>query len=430
MAFRILSDEELSLLNEDERQCYKSDLAIYQQRVAFVEQLELLENAEIKPYKSQMKPIRVIGKMENKSYATPEYVVSLSAPIENSELRILPFEMVELESPILPKLSKCQMVQAKYSGMTNIDSPKLPVVNKPVKPNTPKIIKNPEVQGDYIKRLGIEAPKITSISKPNVPVIDFVKTEVDISDLPNAVKLEVQETEYRGIDIKKPSLSTVIKPQLQTDLFFETENIDLQKVQTKVPSVDIPNFEFDMSSLDKNIQHTLPKVAICFTETKVFEKTDLKEVSLSVPLSIVPVKKTFRKIEKACPELTVVEQPLTSDVSFNMPLDIEPKLSKIPKVNPYLTEFKKSEMLASDLPEIIKIATIEEQTFKAPKISKTSVMTIEPIEIKVKPIEKVKVEVTPISTVNVVEIPDAKEALKEILPIIKESLKGVGGEIS
>ena len=47
MAFRELSEDEISLLNESERTQYEKQLKIYRERVAFVEKLEQIENANI-----------------------------------------------------------------------------------------------------------------------------------------------------------------------------------------------------------------------------------------------------------------------------------------------------------------------------------------------------------------------------------------------
>ena len=49
MAFKILNDEEISLLTDEQVECYQKELKIYKQREAFVEKLTKLENAEIKP---------------------------------------------------------------------------------------------------------------------------------------------------------------------------------------------------------------------------------------------------------------------------------------------------------------------------------------------------------------------------------------------
>lgn len=43
MAFKILNDEEISLLTDEQVECYQKELKIYKQREAFVEKLTKLE---------------------------------------------------------------------------------------------------------------------------------------------------------------------------------------------------------------------------------------------------------------------------------------------------------------------------------------------------------------------------------------------------
>ena len=42
MAFKILNDEEISLLTDEQVECYQKELKIYKQREAFVEKLDSL----------------------------------------------------------------------------------------------------------------------------------------------------------------------------------------------------------------------------------------------------------------------------------------------------------------------------------------------------------------------------------------------------
>lgn len=72
MAFKILNDEEISMLTADQLEHYEKDLEIYRQREAFVEKLTKLENAEIKPYKPDLKPISIIRDIKFQSFTQPE----------------------------------------------------------------------------------------------------------------------------------------------------------------------------------------------------------------------------------------------------------------------------------------------------------------------------------------------------------------------
>ena len=68
MAFRELSEDEISLLNESERTQYEKQLKIYRERVALVEQLEQIENANIQYTKPKLKRIKPVPKLEIPKY--------------------------------------------------------------------------------------------------------------------------------------------------------------------------------------------------------------------------------------------------------------------------------------------------------------------------------------------------------------------------
>ena len=68
MAFRELSEDEISLLNESERTQYEKQLKIYRERVAFVEKLEQIENANIQYTKPKLKRIKPIPRLDIPKY--------------------------------------------------------------------------------------------------------------------------------------------------------------------------------------------------------------------------------------------------------------------------------------------------------------------------------------------------------------------------
>ena len=68
MSFRELSEDEISLLNESERTQYEKQLKIYRERVALVEQLEQIENANIQYTKPKLKRIKPVPKLEIPKY--------------------------------------------------------------------------------------------------------------------------------------------------------------------------------------------------------------------------------------------------------------------------------------------------------------------------------------------------------------------------
>ena len=96
MAFRILNEEELSLLTDEQAEYYQKELEIYKQREAFVEKLTKLENAEIKPYKPNLKSIDIIREIEFAPFISPE----------RQKLSLKPMQKPELPDDLIGKASE------------------------------------------------------------------------------------------------------------------------------------------------------------------------------------------------------------------------------------------------------------------------------------------------------------------------------------
>ena len=78
MAFKILTEDEIKLLTDKQRIQYESQLAIYNERVKFVEQLEKLENVEIKPYEPTSTRIPAVGLSPEKIFTAPLYDIKIT----------------------------------------------------------------------------------------------------------------------------------------------------------------------------------------------------------------------------------------------------------------------------------------------------------------------------------------------------------------
>ena len=105
MAFRILNEEELSLLTDEQAEYYQKELEIYKQREAFVEKLTKLENAEIKPYNPNMKSIDIIREIEFAPFISPE----------RQKLSLKPMQKPELPDDLIGKASE------KIGGMITLN---------------------------------------------------------------------------------------------------------------------------------------------------------------------------------------------------------------------------------------------------------------------------------------------------------------------
>ena len=64
MAFKILSEEEKLFMTEKQLEVYEKELRLYKERLAFVEQVEKMESAEIKKFTPSLRPIGEISSPE------------------------------------------------------------------------------------------------------------------------------------------------------------------------------------------------------------------------------------------------------------------------------------------------------------------------------------------------------------------------------
>ncbi len=78
------------------RSIIKKELEIYKQREAFVEKLTKLENAEIKPYKPNLKSIDIIREIEFAPFISPE----------RQKLSLKPMQKPELPDDLIGKASE------------------------------------------------------------------------------------------------------------------------------------------------------------------------------------------------------------------------------------------------------------------------------------------------------------------------------------
>lgn len=446
MAFRVLSEEELSLLDENQREQYESDLIIYQQRVAFVEQLELHENAKIEPYEPQLSSITVIDEIEKREYAIPEYKVSLCPPEAKQELYVRPFEMSKPVEPVLEVL-KGPEVHVEHITKIEVASPKLPLVRKPVAKQQlsenlfemvrsidPVLVvsKRPEVHIEQITKMDIVSPKLPSINKPEAPAVGYKKIEIEKPNVSVAVKVNSSPRVYKQLKRQKAKLKPSVKPVIQTDFHFAPVSYNPQDIQTSLPNIVVPNADFNAFSYTKDTKHSLPEVAVHFADIKGYNTPERLNIELPVvnkPATNVTSFELAEPIQVNIPELpkSLVKVPLKNNIPnsdtieglFKKPKYVKPKLSNI---NGYNID-------SLEIPEITKIL-VTENSFKAPQKPIVSIITTEPLIAKVEPFKKVELEINNITSLEMISIPDAHKEINDLLPLINESLGEVGGKVS
>ena len=455
MAFRVLSGDELALLDEKQREQYENDLIIYQQRVAFVEQLELHENTKIEPYDPHLQSITVMDRIEKRDFTTPEYMVSLHPPVVKENIHVHPFTMIEMGAPILPELKARPEVNVKQVVVKDVSSPKLPLVNKPVTkqavPTTQlkmgklvkpvlTITKRPEVHVRHTGKMDIASPKLSLHGKLTVPAKGYKKIEVGKPKLPNPVEVDNKEILYTQSKIKKPTLTMVVKPVVEAG--FDTPNVKIHGIPSDLSNIDTPKVEFkSFTSIDID-KLTLPEIAVDFMDIGSY--TIPKQSNIALPEVAKPDSNVaFERVKPIALDASVLLKnriPISlEDTKCNSIIDeslikklkdVKPSLSKDAKIKMETKFFEGYNVNAAELSEVPKITAAIGNFFMAPEKPTISIATIEPLSVKVNTFKGLDLDVTDVPSFDSLTIPNAQKAVEELLPLLNESFGEVGGKIS
>lgn len=199
MAFRILEQDELDILDDEQRKQYERELKLYQQRTAFVEHLEMLENAMIEPYEPKLVSISVISEPDVKPYRKVEYVISLCEPVQRPDLQVVTFNKTEQVAPVLPHLERVNGVWERQINKVEKSKPDLPLIEKAEMLVTPfKWWVNPQADVPVVVSPSIE---ISAMHKQMNTIIDISRNmekprKIFLPPLPGKIS---DETEWRGL---------------------------------------------------------------------------------------------------------------------------------------------------------------------------------------------------------------------------------------
>ncbi|GAE90693.1 hypothetical protein [Acetivibrio straminisolvens] len=356
MAFRILSDEEIALLDDEQRKRYEKEFAIYQQRVAFVEQLEAYENVRISPYEPKLKSITVIEGIEIKPYVSPKYTMSECEPVVKPKLQIKPFESGEPIVPDLPEISKPVDFNIKYTKKEESIEPQLLYVNKPV-----------------------------------VPEAHFKKVEKEYTDLPVVPKISIVNKSYKGTAEVKPNLPAVIKPETPTDFSFEAASFNSSDIKAGIPDVFVPNIDLNPFVMPEKSSYSLPQVCVCLAEVKDFKKPEQRDTVLpkvAKPYVDVNYSKNGKTIQTSLPELFNISKV---EIAFKKPEKSNAEIPVVVKPNANVGKFKKTELNKVELPRKSKL-DIQRMSFLQPKVQSSALPEVKRSEWKLQGFEKTELQ--------------------------------------
>lgn len=446
MAFKILSSEEKSLLNDNQLEQYEKELNLYQQRVSFIERLEILENADIGSYEPSLEAIAVINEAGVNAFKKPEHTLLTCDPVLKLGINSKPFNKMKPEKLVLPvtmkpsvqvrdiqKLEKIrpdlpETVKLNVAVKNFIKSerkyPNLLVVAKPLAAvNSFKKLKNirtdvPDiVVHDVIDTKPFDAPmknqfSFTKVSKPNIKSKNFKKPEKSKLSLSTAVKSEVNIRSFEKAKLDRLDLQKVLVSNVKANSFKKPEKLQLA-LSTNVKS----NIEFKPFEMTKHAQTILPKMSKLNIEVNSFEKPE--KIFTNDAKSSIDFK--FLDKTKSLMELPKMSKP---DVRVNVMRELDTPqlhLSSVFNVDKIET-FDKNLSNRTDLPIVIK-PHVETRTFKPlEKVQPEVDMVIKPA-IEVTPFNKLKSikPQLPVRNNYNFSIDDSK--LEEILTVVSKQLR-------
>lgn len=233
MAFRELTEKELELLTDSQRESYEQKLEIHRERARFVEQLEKMEQVEIPSFQPTLNPIAPISgapemnfvKAEHSITQMPEvrtHIVQVNArpvaPVEQAVIPQVPTKVkvraVKIDAqitaaPVLPEHRPVQLLRREYQAAepvrakvpaaaalqlpdVSFDGPetikaRVPAVERPVAVDCPRVV----LDENAVKPRSVSAP---AVARPKARVIR--NEPLKITALPEAVVVRSTNVAY------------------------------------------------------------------------------------------------------------------------------------------------------------------------------------------------------------------------------------------
>lgn len=300
MAFKILSQEEIAVLNEHEKSAYEKAYQEYLERTAFVERLEQLDQVRMPKVSVKRKGIKKIKPPAIAAVKAQEFTVNTSMGVNLLNAA----KMVERTTDNNSKWSAQINYRASLPSVL-ISAPEAVkncvitpyVITKP----TSVPIVEPSATKCEIQRFSVAIPEIQNVRMPEF--IETVINEYSVSGIPS-VKTELpsvpQVNPLLDFTASLPYVKVAV-PNVESVKIAHTDTIELKAIPvTKPVTIDVSIEDYKMPQFVMNIVET-PIVDYIEQEAK------------TVNLSVVPIPN--------CPstpvaiEDTVVEIPTVDSIS-------------------------------------------------------------------------------------------------------------------
>ena len=294
MAFKKLTEEQLELLTEVQRQRYLQELSLYEQREAFVRSMEAYENVELPAVKPTLRPIRMAEPMEVSGFVLPDHTVAVPQAVAVTERRELP-ELPDTQAFIR----------------------EVPVV--PVPTAEPAIFEFENTQPD-IPKLTVPAAQEYKYDSPAAKAVS----------LPQVAVMNPAELKYQAAELSEVSVPQVAAVPTPEGVAFQAAQAIRDIAPKAVPAVKLPAPETALLAMPAPRQVEMPAVSPVTAPEKTFVMPEL--ASLELPGTALPQQPKAPSFAMPTPgRIKVPEAPRMPNIPEAVPME-KPTISELPRV--------------------------------------------------------------------------------------------------
>lgn len=372
MAFKILNNEELSLLDDSQRVQYERNLERHQQRIAFVEKMEALENTYIEPYQPELAPITVVNEFEVKPFKREKYTVNINEKVEKPELNISALKKIDRNNPIIPLVPEC----------TNFSMNHINKIEKKEK------------------------------EQMNIPIVRNPRSVVSV---------------FRPLKWQCVSMPEVSNPTIKRDLSMKELKNNLLYNPVNMPKVMMADINIDPVNILKREQVDLPEIAICTIAAAKYtkpEKCNPKLPEVNIQRVNICYSGKVKSNEPTLPEISAFSS--LPQVTFYKPEYKNPVLPQISNVEIKPRNYRK---VKADKPEIPNISDVRivRRNFQKPESVPINIITPTVVNLKVKTYVNSKGNISELPKVPIREAPNAYDKLKDLFFTSNEKTRALKG---
>ena len=249
MAFKELSQKELELLTDQQREMYEKELEIYRERVRFVEQLEKMEHVTFESFQPTLKPITPVSQ-------APEMHVK-----QQREVRIQALPCVGVHAPAVLQFAaetvKAELPATVMVAVPDVQPKKTESVKAHCAPAT--VISAPTVQPIKTEEVKAKLPTAAAVSAPAVQTIKTEEVKVKLPTAAAPVAPAVQPIKIETVKAQNFSAAPVRVPTVKKTLSAVDSK---EKLVETAKQINIPNKHFEQAVLPTVQVRSTPRINI------------------------------------------------------------------------------------------------------------------------------------------------------------------------